>query len=741
MASPQEGDSPGILLYKNNGDGRFTFTKIVIAAGLNNIINVADFNHDGWLDLMVWQSTNVLSWLKNDGPCCLPGHGSGNGVTCSLCASGKFANAISGPCVPCEPGHYQHKTSQTQCDVCSPGKYSMETAASSSSTCVDCIAGEYSSETAQQSPAACKDCARNQYSAPSSSVCQQCPAGFASLSSASKCQDIREDPGCSPGKYSKETGKPAISFDCTNCSAGKFSFKQSRTVYSCSGKCPSGRYSVEVGLISKDQCTECPTNTYSMEIGASKDTCKTCPVGYNNAASGATQCELIPVISEMSLENWIAIICGAVVVSVGGFLFYRYRMRQRDQESETQLTEMNQTLLRATNPLEQSQFNIPSYDLQLGERIGAGGNGWIYKATMGANTIVAAKEIMSTTINPEDLLDFEHEAKMLTQMNHPQVLRVFGFCIKRAEENIDDQERRYIVTEFAPNGSLEEIIVEAAKIATVLTTSESKSNGRIKMPFTKLQALEWAVQIASGTAFLHRKGYVHRDMKPQNVLLNKSNDALVADLGTVRRPPSGLYPNDKVVHSTITTKAKENNIDMFCNSIDEEQGNAITCTMNTFHGMTSMRGTPMYMAPEQFEDLNYSYPVDVWAYGVTLVRLFTLKWPYTLEIGLRDLVRGVSGGTVVPEEVELHQVPDEEVLHVIKACLAMEASKRPTMREVEKRLTEVLKRLLKEEGDRLKSAREKERRKIMDMKKERRIKRREDKKKKAVQELNNENDE
>jgi len=218
-------------------------------------------------------------------------------------------------------------------------------------------------------------------------------------------------------------------------------------------------------------------------------------------------------------------------------------------------------------------------------------------------------------------------------------------------------------------------------------------------------------------------------MKPQNVLLNKSNDALVADLGTVRRPPSGLYPNDKVVQSTVTATEKENNIESFCDVIDQEQGNAITCTVTTVRGMTSMKGTPLYMAPEQFEDHNYSYPVDVWAYGVTLVRLFTLKWPYPLETGLRDLVMGVARGELRPEEVELDDVPDEEVLHVIKACLKREASTRPTMREVERRLMEVLKRLLKEEEAQRKSKREIERRKIKDMKKERRIKRREDQKK------------
>ena len=648
----------------------------------------------------------------------------------SDCGAGSFIIAVKTACTKCSTGQYQDQSDQAGCINCGTGKYNDELGSSSVALCKECRGGTYSSETGQATSGTCIDCERNEFSSPGSAVCQHCPVGFASLHNAAKCQDIRRDPGCSQGKFSLQ--KPALSLYCTNCSAGEFSSRVG-PVYGCDDKCSSGKYSKKTGLISDDGCTKCAGGTYSPETGASTDTCKNCPTGWvGNAAVGATQCTVVPALS---LGGWAAIVCSVVVVFVGGFVFYRYRMRQRDVESETQMTQMNRSLLRATNPLEQSQYNIPSYDLQLGERIGAGGNGWIYRATMGANTVVAAKEIMSTTINPENMLEFEHEAKMLTQMNHPQVLRVFGFCIKRAEENIDDQERRYIVTEFAPNGSLEEIIVKAAKIAQAINSSNlpniTKSFGRIKMPFTKMKALEWAVQIASGTAFLHRKGYVHRDMKPQNVLLNKSNDALVADLGTVRRPPSGLYPNDQVEPSTITTTEKRNNIEKFCKFVDEEQGHAIACTMNTVHGMTSMRGTPLYMAPEQFEDPDYSYPVDVWAYGVTLVRLFTLKWPYPLATGLNELVMGIARGTLMPVEVTLEEVPHEEVLHVIRACLASEASKRPTMREVERRLTEVLKRLMKEEEMRLKSERETERRRIMDIKKQRRIKRREERERKS----------
>ena len=179
-------------------------------------------------------------------------------------------------------------------------------------------------------------------------------------------------------------------------------------------------------------------------------------------------------------------------------------------------------------------------------------------------------------------------------------------------------------------------------------------------------------------------------MKPQNVLLNKSNDALVADLGTVRRPPSGVFPNDKAVPSTTTSEEKEQYMEEFCQGVDEEQGGAFTIS-TTLRGMTCMKGTPLYMAPEQFKEPDYSYPVDVWAYGVTLVRLFTLKWPYPMDIGYKQLVLGIARGELTPEKVELEDIPHEEVLGVIEDCLQFDARKRPTMKEVEKRLTDVLK--------------------------------------------------
>ena len=150
------------------------------------------------------------------------------------------------------------------------------------------------------------------------------------------------------------------------------------------------------------------------------------------------------------------------------------------------------------------------FDLTTGEKIGAGGMGWIFEARLGANTVVAAKEIITVRIDPEEIREFEHEAKMLTQMNHPHVLRVFGFCTKPADPKIQyDQEHKYIITEFAPNGSLESAIMGAEKIAKIIQESES-SGGVIEMPFTKIQALEWSLQIASGMVYLHSRGFMRK---------------------------------------------------------------------------------------------------------------------------------------------------------------------------------------------------------------------------------------
>ena len=101
-------------------------------------------------------------------------------------------------------------------------------------------------------------------------------------------------------------------------------------------------------------------------------------------------------------------------------------------------------------------------------------------------------------------------------------------------------------------------------------------------------------------------------------MLNKSNDALICDLGTVKNlDPDGIGSD---------------NVDP--EMVEEEHDLEAPASS----AMTQNLGTPLYMSPEQQMDKDdYTNAVDVWAYGVLLVRLFTLAWPYPMNVTTTQL--------------------------------------------------------------------------------------------------------
>jgi len=210
------------------------------------------------------------------------------------------------------------------------------------------------------------------------------------------------------------------------------------------------------------------------------------------------------------------------------------------------------------------------------------------------------------------------------------------------------------------------------------------------MPFTKIQALEWAIQIASGMTFCHGRGFMHRDLKPQNILLNESNKVLVADLGTVRNTGSGKKPDGS---SSLTEAQRNEQFEAMKRQVTEgESGTDILLKTIYNQAMTHLIGTPMYMSPEQYQ-FSYSYPVDVYAYGLILVRLFTLKLPYPKQVcTMQQLIDGGRAGVLVPIKVNKGDVPDPSVLMVINDCLQKYPDRRPTFEQIEQKLSEALKK-------------------------------------------------
>jgi eukaryotic-like serine/threonine-protein kinase len=202
---------------------------------------------------------------------------------------------------------------------------------------------------------------------------------------------------------------------------------------------------------------------------------------------------------------------------------------------------------------------------ELEELVGHGGMSSVYKAHDSLLERYVALKILHEQYNADDdfVERFKREARAVAQLQHPNIVTV----IDRGEED----GRQYIVFEYIDGENLKELVVR---------------KGRLDVR----DALEIALEIARGLAFAHERGLVHRDVKPQNVLLNGDGRAKVTDFGIVR-------------------------------TLDVE-------------GMTSagmVLGTSNYIAPEQASGQPVDAQTDVYALGAVLYEMVTGEVPFTGE--------------------------------------------------------------------------------------------------------------
>ena len=146
---------------------------------------------------------------------------------------------------------------------------------------------------------------------------------------------------------------------------------------------------------------------------------------------------------------------------------------------------------------------------ELEELVGTGGMSSVFRAhDRLLDRKVALKILHQHYSGDHDYVErFKHEARSVAALSHPNIVTV----IDRGEH----EERQFIVFEY----------VEGENLKTMI-----ERRGPAPVP----NALELGVQIARGLAFAHEHGLVHRDVKPQNVLLNGDGRAKVTDFGIAR---------------------------------------------------------------------------------------------------------------------------------------------------------------------------------------------------------------
>src|SRR5215216_2338985 len=131
---------------------------------------------------------------------------------------------------------------------------------------------------------------------------------------------------------------------------------------------------------------------------------------------------------------------------------------------------------------------------------------------------VALKILKEQYADDEGFVEcFRREARSAASLNHPNIVHIYDWG------GTENGEAYYIAMEYAPGGTLEDRILEDGALP----------------PRT---AAEVASQIAEALRFAHERGVIHRDIKPQNILLSASGDAKVTDFVSPGPPPRPRHP-------------------------------------------------------------------------------------------------------------------------------------------------------------------------------------------------------
>jgi serine/threonine-protein kinase len=214
---------------------------------------------------------------------------------------------------------------------------------------------------------------------------------------------------------------------------------------------------------------------------------------------------------------------------------------------------------------------------ELEELVGSGGMSSVFRARdLQLERQVAIKILLERYAgDPEYLERFRREARAVARLSQPNNVTV--------NDRGDDDGRQYIVFEHVDGENLKELVVRSGRLPV-------------------RRALELALAVADGLAFAHEQGLVHRDVKPQNVLLSSEGEVKVTDFGIAR-------------------------------------------SIHVDHGVTqtgTVLGTGEYLAPEQASGKPVSPATDVYSLGVVLWELLTGQVPFTGENFVAVALRHVN---------------------------------------------------------------------------------------------------
>ena len=260
--------------------------------------------------------------------------------------------------------------------------------------------------------------------------------------------------------------------------------------------------------------------------------------------------------------------------------------------------------------LEQLVSTQLQHRFQLYQQIGIGGMGQVFKAKdLELDRVVAIKAIHPSLLMDREISErLRNEAKIVARLKHPNIVQIYDL--------IEISGHYLMVLEYIEGHDLKQVINQG------LVSRE--------------QLLKKYVDVCSAVQYAHLQGVIHRDLKPNNIMLTLDGDIKIMDFGI----------------SSITQQDK-----------DKEAGKA-----------SSLEGSPVFMAPELYQHQPAGITSDVYALGISLFYSLTARPPFSL-ISQEQLIHDITEtGIPAPSSKQKDISPEIDSI-CLKAC-ALNAQER-----------------------------------------------------------------
>ncbi|KAL4466837.1 hypothetical protein ABPG74_010434 [Tetrahymena malaccensis] len=266
--------------------------------------------------------------------------------------------------------------------------------------------------------------------------------------------------------------------------------------------------------------------------------------------------------------------------------------------------------------LNQSNSNNDYLDAQVGELIGQGAYGRVYKGFVkSTGKFLAIKEMKEEMMLGDDahslLESICKEIQLLKQLSHKNIVNYIGS--KKQEGSV------YIYMEYMPGGSISEML--------------KKYGG-----FDEEVIQKFVKQLLEGLIYLHSKGVIHRDLKGANILSDGQGNVKLADFGAARNI-------ENILQYSLSQSE-------FCNSI---------------------KGSLYWMAPELIKNEKHGRRIDVWSLGCTVIEMASAQHPWESIKKFSDLANAV----IEQQPIPIPQHLSEECKDFISKCCTYDKKMRP----------------------------------------------------------------